>query len=122
RAVDAGEILDLAAPRPRIEALWIARLADLEWGIHVDLGKTDIAGDLSRDTALVAEGRDERDDDDEARVGHELGHFRHATDVLHARFLGETEILVESVADIVAIEDVGMPPLGSEALFEQVGD
>ena len=122
RAVDAGKVLDLAAAGAGVEALGIARLADLERRVDVDLGEGDVAGDLARQPPLVAERRDERDEDDEPGIGHQPGHFGDAADVLDARLLGEAEVLVEAVADVVAVEDVGVLALGGEALLDEVGD
>jgi hypothetical protein len=53
---------------------------------------------------------------DQAGVGHQLRHLGDAADVLHAVGVGEAEIAVEPVADIVAVEDVGVAP-GHAASF-----
>ena len=121
-AVDAGEILDLAAAGAGVEALGVARFADLERRIDVDFGELDVAGDFAGQPPLVAEGRDERDEDDEPGIGHQPRHFGDAADVLDALGLGEAEVLVEAVPDIVAVEDVGVPAFGGEPLLDEVGD
>ena len=82
----------------------------------------DVPGDLARHAPLVGEGRDERDDDDQPGIGHQARRFGDAADVLDAVGFGEAEILVEAMADIVAVEDVAVLALGGQALFEQVGD
>jgi hypothetical protein len=63
---------------------------------------------LARHLALGAEGRDEGDEHDQAGIGHQLGDFGDAADVFHAIGIGEAEIAVEAVADIVAVEDEGV--------------
>ena len=78
----------------------------------------DVAGDLARQPPLVAERRDERDEDDQPGIGHQPRHFGDAADVLDARRFGEAEILVEPVADVVAVEDIGVAALGGEPLLD----
>ena len=57
---------------------------------------------------LGAERRNERDEHDQPGVDHQLRHFGDAADVLDAVGLGEAEVLVEPVADVVAVEQVGV--------------
>ena len=59
---------------------------------------------------------------DQPRVDHQPGHFRDAADVLHAVVVGEAEILVEAVAHVVAVEQVGVLAQRQQALLDEVGD
>ena len=77
---------------------------------------------LARHSPLGPEGRDEGDDDDQPGIGHQLRHFGDAADVLDAVLVGEAEVAVEPVADIVAVEDVGVAARRVQLLFQQVGD
>src|SRR5204863_515073 len=45
-----------------------------------------------------------------------------AADVLDAVLRGEAQVLVEAVADVVAVEQVGVPAGGGEALLDPIGD
>ena len=45
-----------------------------------------------------------------------------AADVLDAVGIGEAQILVEAVADIVAVEQIGEMALRMELLLDQIGD
>ena len=45
-----------------------------------------------------------------------------AADVLDAVGVGEAEVLVEAVADVVAVEQVGVPAQRVQALLDEVGD
>ena len=45
---------------------------------------------------------------DEPGVDHQLGHLGDAADVLDAVGLGEAEVLVQPMADVVAVEEVGV--------------
>ena len=51
-----------------------------------------------------------------------LRHFGDAADVLDAVGVGEAEVAVEAVADIVAVEHIGVAARRVQLLFEQVGD
>jgi hypothetical protein len=72
--------------------------------------------------ALGTEGRDERGDDDQARIGHQLRDLADAADIFDAVGVGKAQILVEAVADIVAIEQEGVRFRRVQLLLDQVGD
>ena len=120
--IDAGEVLDRAAERPGVEALRVAPGAFLEGRVDEDLDEFALGHQFARHAPLGAERRDEGDDDDQPGVGHQPRHFGDAADVLDAVLVGEAEVAVQAVADIVAVEDVGVAARGVQLLFEQVGD
>jgi hypothetical protein len=81
------------------------------------------SGSIARTISRSARnGRDERGDDDQAGIGHQLRHFADAADILDPVGLGESQILVEAVAHIVAIEQEGVPVHPVQLLLDQVGD
>ena len=55
-------------------------------------------------------------------IDEQLRRFRHAADVLDAVGIGEAEIVVEAVADIVAVEQVGVAALAEQPLLDEIGD
>ena len=71
---------------------------------------------------LAAERRNEGDQHDQTGVDHQLGNLGNPANVLDAVGVGEAEILVQPMPDVVAIEDVCMPPERDELLLHQVGD
>ncbi len=120
--IDAGEILDLAGKRALVEALGVARDAFIERGIDENLDELALRQQLAHHAPLGAERRDERAQHDEAGVGHQLGDFADAADVLDAVALGEAQVAVETVADIVAVEQQRMRTARVQAGFDQIGD
>jgi hypothetical protein len=56
-----------------------------------------------------AERRDEGGQHDQPASTISFGHFGHAADVLHAIGVGEPQVLVQAVAHVVAVEQVGVP-------------
>jgi hypothetical protein len=77
---------------------------------------------LARHPALGAIRGNERDKDDETRLGHEAGDFPDPADVLDTIRLGKPEILVQAVTHVVAIEDVRVIPEQVKALLDEIGD
>ena len=71
---------------------------------------------------LGAERRDERAQHDEAGVDEQLRHLAHAADVLDPVGGGEAEVLVEPVAHVVAVEQVGVGAALGELPFDEVRD
>ena len=72
--------------------------------------------------AFSPERRDEGRDNDQAGISHELGHLTHAADILDPVSFGKAQILVESVADIVSVEQESVPVHPVQLLFDKVGD
>ena len=65
---------------------------------------------LAHHLPLGAKRRDERAQDDQPGIDHQLGDLADAPDVLDAVGLGEAEIAVEAVAHVVAVEHVVCTP------------
>ncbi len=78
----------------------------LERRVDEDLDELAVGDHAAREPALGSERRDERRDDDQARIDHEPGDLADAADVLDAIGGGEAEILVQPMADVVAVEQV----------------
>ena len=55
-------------------------------------------------------------------VDHQLRDLGDAADVLDAVGVGEAEVAVEAVADVVAVEQVGVVPAAVQLALDQVGD
>ena len=53
-----------------------------------------------------------------AGVGHEPRHLRHPADVLDAIGIGEAEILVEPMSDVVAVEQISVTAEGMQPLLD----
>ena len=79
-------------------------------------------GEIAHEPPLGAERRDERAEHDQADVGHQLRHLADAADVLDPVGGGEAEILVEAVADVVAVEQGGMNAALVQPRLDQIGD
>ena len=88
----------------------------------MDLDELALGHQAARHLALGAEGRDEGDEHDEAGIGHQAGDVGDTADVLDAVSVGEAEIAVEAVADVVAVEDEGVAAQLVEAFLQRVGD
>ena len=71
---------------------------------------------------LGAERRDEATEHDQPGVDHQPRDLGDAADVLDAVGVGEAEVLVQAVADVVAVEQVGVAAARVQPLLDQVGD
>ena len=124
RIVDSGESLDLAGTRFLIKSLGVAFLGHVQRRIDVDLEerKAGIVVQLAHEIAISAIGADEAGDGDDPRLGEELGHLADAANVLSTVLSGEAEVLVQAVADVVAVESIGVLALLQEHLLQGDGD
>ncbi len=122
--VDAGEAFDLACSCFFVEAFGIAGLADFYWGVDEDFeeGEACVLVDFSDLVAVGLVRGDEAGDGDEACVGEEFGDFADSSDVFYSVVGGEGEVVVEAVADVVAVESVGEVAGLYECVFEGDGD
>ena len=71
---------------------------------------------------LGPERRNERAQHDEPGVGHQPRHLADAADVLDPVGCGEAQVLVETVADIVAVEERSMDAARMKPGLNQIGD
>src|SRR5690606_19161562 len=119
---DTGEILDLAGPRLFIKPLDVARLADFERGVDKNLEKLILLHERARHLPLALEGRDEGDEGDQPGIDHQPRRFTDAADILDPVRIGEAKILVEAVADVIAVEQIGMLAERMQLLLDEVGN
>ena len=115
---DTGELLDLAGAGLLVEALQVALLAHLDRAVDEHLDEVPLLHDGAHLVAVGAVGRDERGQGDQPGVREELRHLADAADVLGPVLGREAEVLVEAVADVVAVEDVGPDAALEETLLE----
>src|ERR1700728_2980456 len=71
---------------------------------------------------FCTERRYERDQHDQSGIDHESRDFGDATDIFDPILLGEAEILVEPVARVVAVKEVGAAAQRMQLLLDQVRD
>src|SRR3954454_19852425 len=121
--VDAGHARDLAGASAGVQALRVALLAELQRRVDEDLEEVDadLLVDGPRGVAVRRIRADQRDDGDGAGVGEVAGHVRGPPDVLGAVLLGEAEVAVDAVAQVVAVEPVRIDPGLQECGLAPVG-
>lgn len=116
RSRDTSEILNNTSTSLLVQSLGITLLSNLNGHINVDLDERQ-AGLLTRGGGLVQSaggvtvllvGGDERGNSDRGGVSEELSNLSDTADVLVAVCLAESEVLVQSETDVVAIEAVGV--------------
>ena len=65
-------------------------------------------------------GENEGCDHDQAGIGHQAGHLAHTADVFYPVGIGKAQILVQPVAHIVAIQQIGVTVHPCELLFHKI--
>ena len=115
---DAGKVGDLPGTGFFIEALGIAIFADLQVALYEDFDEVAVVEQGPDPLAILLVGGDEGGDDDGAGVGEQLGHLAHPADVLLPVSGGEAEVTIQAVADVVAIQGVGVVAQVEEFLFQ----
>ena len=116
------KFVQLAPPGLSVSPFAVPCLGHCQGGVHVDLHEPSLPDQLPRHLPLRPEGGDERDEDDQSGVDHEVDHFSDAPDVLDAISIGEPKVLVQSVPYIVPVEEVGVTTLLVELPLDNVGD
>src|SRR5258708_26793302 len=120
RIADAGEVGNLARDRFLVEAFDIAFDQRVERGSHEHLHETrSLGADFVPHLAIR---RDRRGDGDAAAAGDQSRHIADAPDVGVAVFLRESQTLREVGADLVAVEQLDVPPARLELGFQRIGD
>src|SRR6266702_1341212 len=106
----AGKRRNFSRPGFRIEAFRIAASARVDRRGEMGFDKFAGSDDLARHGPVFTHRRNERRDDDEARVVHQLGDVCDSANVFAPIFLFEAEVGRQAVADIVAIKDIARVP------------
>lgn len=132
RRTDTRKLGDLALPCLLVETLRVTLLGDFNRHINPDLHKGNArlasrALGLVQRASLVAIGSvggNERSDGDGAGISEELGHFGDAADVLLTVLWAETEVLVESETDVVAVKTISgkIVRMAQEGLLKRHSD
>ena len=122
RAVDPGEVGDLAFAGLFIKAFHVALFADFNRGVDKDLDELAIFEKVARKLAFAFERRYEGYQRDDPGIDKQLGGFTHTADVFHPVGIGKAKVLVQSVTDIVTIKGVGVLAHGMQLFLDQVGD
>ena len=118
--MDACEVLDLARSCPAVEPLRIARLSNLQRNIHQHFEKWNppLIVECSDRVAISAKRAHKACEDDHAGIGKNSADFPGTTHVLCAILRGETEIAIEPMPKIVAIDPIAEPPDTEQARFD----
>lgn len=122
--VDSGESLNDSSSSLLVKTLDVSVLADREWSVNVTLNKGEfrVLVNRSGEVSILAEGGNEGNEADNTGIGKELGDLSDSADVFLSVGKGESEILVESMSDVVTVEDVCGDTLGDKMLLELHGD
>ena len=95
-----------------VETLAVAALGDLKRRIDVDLEELAVADQACRASSRSARNGEMNEHSTiSAGVDHQPGNLSHAPDVLDAVGIGEAEVLVQPVPNVVAVEQVGVAAL-----------
>lgn len=78
--------------------------------------------DLARHLTIVGEGRNEAADGHHSAVGKQLGHLAHAANVFLAIGGREAQVLVQSGANVVAVQSVGRNAPGYQVRLQFEGN
>src|SRR5262249_29617448 len=124
RVVDAGEVFQLSSTGFLVQALRIALFAGGNRRIDENLDERQLACHVQGpdSIAVLAIGADEAGHGDHATVGKKLGDFADAADVFLAVGGRKPQVLVEAVADVVAVQNVGQPAALHQGMFQGKGN
>lgn len=130
RGGDASEVLDLTSASLLVQALGVTLLSNLKGNVNVDLDKGDglvavlvrLGVEVTGDVTIDSVGGDEGGDGNGGGVSKELGNLGDTADVLIAVGLREAKVLVETEADVVAVQTVCGDTKVQEVLLKSSGD
>ena len=128
RSRDTSELLNNTLASLLVQTLGVTLLSHLNGDINIDLDERQtglLAGrgnlvQLAGSVTILAVGRDEGSNGDGVGVGEQLGDLGNAADVLVAVGLAESKVLVQSEADVVAVQAVGVDTTVADELVLQL--
>jgi hypothetical protein len=128
RSRDTSELLNNTLTSLLVQTLGVTLLGHLNGDINIDLDERQtglLAGrgnlvQLAGSVTILPVGRDEGSNGDGVGVGEQLGDLGNAADVLVAVGLAESKVLVQSEADVVAVQAVGVDTAVADELVLQL--
>src|SRR3546814_7106827 len=87
-----------------VQALDVTLFGDFQRRVDEDLDELAVLEQLARHPPLCPERGNEADQHDQAGIDHEPRGLGYATDVFHPVLIGKTQVLVQPVPDVVAID------------------
>eukprot|EP00963_Diacronema_lutheri_P000977 scaffold64_cov338-Pavlova_lutheri.AAC.35 len=122
RIVDAGESFDLPGTCSFVQSFGIPGFAHFQRDLHVHLDEISLGQTLAHAFPIGTIRRDEAHQRDHAGFGEQLGHLADASDVLFPIGSSESQVLIQTVADVVAVQHVGQLPAFHQGVLEGVCD
>ena len=105
-----------------VEPFRIAGFGDRDRRVDENFDELARAHESARRVALAAEWRDASHKSNQSGIDHQACDFGHPADVFDAVGIGETEILVQSEPDVVAVEQIGVFAECVQPGVDDVGD
>ena len=123
RAVDAGEVRDLARARFGVQALGITLLAFLERGVaeHLEEVEAGVGVHFTGQLPVFGQRADRRHQHDLAGVGQQRRHMRQPAQVLRAVGHGKAQVGIQAVPQVVTVENISGKTLFEQLLLDQHG-
>ena len=108
--MNAREVLDLTRPCFSIKPLRVTRFRNIERDINKDFQKREIRSFMQPPNAgpFGSERADKTCKNQQARISHEHGQFTHPTNVFVPVLRPKPQIAIQTVANIVSIEPIGV--------------
>src|SRR5580704_5165156 len=122
RGIEASQIFERACLRLSIQSFGVTTDAVFDWRINENFNEFSDLHKGPYPVAFGSVGRDERAQNYEAALSHQLCNFADPPDVLHPIGLGKAQITIESVANVVAVQQHCVMTGGVQTLLHNIGD
>src|SRR5690554_5620551 len=119
---DASEVFDLTCPRFLIQAFRVPVFAGVQGGIHEHLDKLAGGEQVAYQAAVAGEGADEGAENNQAGIGKQLAHLANAADIFYPVVVGETQVLAQAMAHVVAVQQEGVITPLVQGNVQGIGD
>src|SRR5208337_70694 len=119
---DTGEIFDLSGHGFFVKTFGIARDAFRKRRIDENLDKFILSDEVANHGPLGPERRNKRAKNNETRLRHELGNLANAADVFDPIKFRKSQILIEPMPYIIAVEHDGVDATRIKPGFNEIGD
>src|SRR5690242_7762222 len=121
-AVDACEVFDFSAPCLSIQSFHVTALTFRQRGVHKDFDELARIEQFANHLTLRSEWRNKGNDHNESRVDQEFRDFTDTANVFYPIGFSESQIPIEPVANVIAIQDVSVLAIRIQTLFQKIRD
>src|SRR5690554_419946 len=119
---NAGEVLDFTCPRFLVQAFRVPVFTGVQGGVHEYFDELAGGEQVAHQAAIAGKRADEGAENNQASISEQLAHLADAADIFYPVVIGETQVLAQAMAHVVAVQQEGVITPLVQSNIQGIGD